>query len=707
MSQNPFLRDIDYYVRELAPFSQYKEQMAFYLHRMTGQPLEDTTAFVQKQAGKDLKDPVIHHFERNDFGDRGTKSQPLSRYIGTICNERQILVPTGTTYLPPDVKLSYISGFITKNKKIRSKAKKEAQAAEAAGNMDLAVFKNNEQVNKKTFNNSCSGAFATKSSVLYNPTGHNTLTSITRTVSSLGNATNEKIISGNRHYHRPDVTLNNLICIAQAINYSEVHEAMTKYDLHYPTVEETIRCIKYSTDLYWNDPKAFQPIQDFVERLLPIERAAVVYSSDLYHLRLLNPEFIRTFLLKLSKKVTDVQNPHPEPTKAIWKFNEQYVGVAHHICMSFTAGKGKDYEEKFSNEEMQVLVATCANIENVILEYRDFIAAFFLTKVLPASTAHIANMRRRAVVLSDTDSTMFSIDEWVIWQFGQICFHEEAMGFAAGVMLFTTQCIAHALATFSANMGVERSKLFLLEMKPEFTFPVFAQTSVAKHYYTCRLVKEGNVFVTPKMEIKGVYLKNSAAPKVLIDASQAEMENILMSVYNGKGISLGGQITRVADIERKIKTGLLNGDMTYYKFSKVKEASAYGRGPTESPYQYHDFWNRTFGLKYGVFEEPPYTVIKLPTTIRSPSKMREWLDSFEDQQLAGYIRAWMAERNKKTIKTFYLSIAYVSANGIPVELQRILDHKKVALDLTTTDRMMLESLGYYSKHKRLLSEMGY
>lgn len=710
MSQNVFLRDVEYYVRELAPMSQYIEQTSFYIHKMTSRPIDECYDYVKSTVKKkfnegSMVDPVIHHFERDENGDRHQTAQRLSKYIGTVCVNGYLLAPTGTVYLPPTIKISYNSGFITKNKKLRSVAKKASQAAEAAGNMDLFIEKNNEQVNKKTFNNSMSGAFATQGSVFFNPTGHNTLTSVTRTVSSLGNATNEKIIAGNRHYHNPDVTLNNIICIAQNADVNEIYEVMTKYNLNYPTVEETLACIKYSSDLYWRDFKAFMKIEEFVEKLSIIERAAVVYSSDLYHLRQLNPEFIDRFVSTVAMKVTDRQ--YDDPISILYKTNEQYVNVAHHICMGFTADKGKDYKTKFSTEELNILAGTCVHIEETIIEYRDFIQAFFLTKVLPASTAHIANMCRRTVVLSDTDSTMFSVDEWVKWKFGEILFTDEAFAYSASIMLFSTQCIAHSLAIFSANMGVEKSKLFLLEMKPEFTFPVFAQTSVAKHYYTCRLAKEGNIYAVPKMEIKGVYLKNSAAPKDLIDASQSHMENLLMSVYTGQKISLLDNVQRVANIERDIWNGVMNADTRFYKLSKIKTPDAYARDETESPYQYHDFWQNTFGPKYGMSEPPPYSTVKIPLTLKSPSVMKRWLDNMEDQELANRIRNWMAQRGKKVMKTFYISINIVQSYGIPPEIQRIIDVKKITLDLTTTDRMILESLGYYPKYDTLVKDCGY
>jgi hypothetical protein len=100
---------------------------------------------------------------------------------------------------------------------------------------------------------------------------------------------------------------------------------------------------------------------------------------------------------------------------------------------------------------------------------------------------------------------MFSTDEWVLWYFGKLDFSQRGFAISGAVMFLSTQCIAHCLAILSGNMGVAEENLYTLSMKPEFVFPVFVQSPVAKHYFTARLVEEGNVYPDIRMEIKGVH----------------------------------------------------------------------------------------------------------------------------------------------------------------------------------------------------------
>lgn len=716
MTENLFLKPPEFYKRNINPLAQYVEQTSFYLSKMTGKPIAECknaiVSGIKDKKFPNQRDPIVTYFERDENQDRSKQQIPLSGYIREVVKNEEILVPTFTTYIPSKIRESLLVKFTDNNVKLRSKAKKAAHIAEADNRKDDFIMLNNEQANRKLYNNSMSGAFAAGGSIVNNPTGHNTLTSTIRIVSSMGNSSNEKIIMGNRHYHSSEVVLNNLISITSSLDKVELQAVIEKYNLKYPSVQDVLKCIRYSTDLYWNDPKAFKKIEDFVNVLDPIERAAFVYIGDLYHLKEFNNDFIRDFLVNLSKKVKKGTYDYLDSMskedliKRIHKFDEQIVNYAHIVCMKELKGFGKDYE-KIVIDDLLTLASTCLNIGNTVIQYKDLISAIFLTNNVPASTAVITTMIRRTVVLSDTDSTMFAVDDWVMWHRGKIVFDDEAYAFAGSIMFIATQCIAHCLAIFSANMGVAKDKLHMLAMKPEFLFPLHCQTSVAKHYYASIAVKEGNVYPKHKVEIKGVGLKNSAKPKDLIKSSQAKMAEIMDIIQSGGKISIVNELIRVSAIENKIKTSLLSGNVEYYNKNKIKEAEAYARGAEDSPYAHYTFWQTVFAPKYGNFEAPPFGAIKVPLTTINPSTLKEWVINIKDPELQARVKAWILSKNRKYIGTMYLSLQYVKSHGIPEELKPIVNFKKIALDLTSQDRMVLESLGYYPKVDWLISELGY
>ena len=707
MSENAFLQPREFYGREINPIGQYVEQMSHMLAASNNCSVEEAKAFLvngirSKQI--EIKDPVVDYFGRDQNLDRTTEQLTLSHYIKDTLQKKEILTPTFTTYCHPDEERSLISEFIGENVKRRAAAKKAEHTAETAGNHELAFSKGIEQANKKENNNSMSGAFATDSSIFENETGHNTLTSITRSMASVGNALNERMIGGNRHYRNRDAVYNNIAAIITTMDNKSLVEAMKKFNLVYPKAEQLLEILRESMRYYIFDRKVYEELGEFLQKLTPLQRAAVAYNQDFLSLRKLNPESVRKMIDQFSH--ID-RSPHPlDPVTELKKRNALTINYAHQVLIEEVKGMGVDHS-KMPLEVANVVANVCKNIDDTVDYYRPLIKAFFLTKTVPNSTAYIKDMMRNTVVLSDTDSTMFSIDEWVVWYFGKLEFSQHAYGVAGAVMYISTQCIAHCLAILSGNMGVADENLFTLAMKPEFVFPVFVQSPVAKHYFTARLVKEGSVLKDIAMEIKGVHNKNSALPTTIVEPSQKRMENIIRSVMAGKQLSIRDNIKESADVERMILNSLKNSETEYLKRSNIKEASAYGEGPKKSNFQHHTLWDQVFAPKYGKIPPPPYDTVKIPSTLVNPSSFRKWLENMEDRDLAERMKAWALDHNKVQLPTFYLSIDYVQGSDIPKEIMEVMDYRKIILDLTNINRMMLSSLGWPCRENMMLVEMNY
>lgn len=706
MSQeNIFLKSKECYTRNINPITHYIQQTALYISKMTGDNFNDCFDHIKTKIRtrqyKGMRDPKVIHYERNRFGDRDELDVPLSNYISNAVKSGLVLAPTFTCYGNPNLTKSLLSGFVQQNKKDRSKAKKEAQIAKAAGNTVRYIMKNNEQNNKKTYNNSLSGAFGTSSSILYNPTAHSTLTSTIRSVSSLGNASNERVIMGNRHYYSPDIVLFNLICCCREVDMEEISTIVEKYNLKYPTVDDVIDCIEYSAQFYWTDNNAMQNLRTYIEKMAPVERAAFLYVGDLYHIRKLNEGFIRTFLESVSQKITkDVDDPFA----IISQVGEDIMNYVHQICFNDVRGLGKDYKKMQELGILNTLASTALNTYNVLNQYKDFIRAFFLTRMIPASHAYIPNMMRRSVVLSDTDSTCFSVDDWAIWYFGKFEVSEKAYGICGAVALIATQAVSHLLALLSANVGVSEDHLHSLAMKNEYLWPVHMPTNVAKHYGAWTVMQEGNVFKEPELEIKGVHLKNSAAPPELIEKAHAMITDILTTVNDNKPLSLMKYMREIADIEQEITASISSGDVKYFKRSKIKEAESYSKNEEESPYQHYTLWREVFQHKYGVIDPPPFGVIVIPVDLPNKTSLKTWTDSIEDKTLATNLISWLNKQNKTSMNTFYIAISYVQGYGIPEEIARITNVRKIVLDLTLVFRIILEALGFFVKKDWLVSD---
>lgn len=698
MQTQHFLREQSYYQRDMDPLSQYIQQATVYLSKMTGDTPEQCLSYLKNTLRP--KDPQVKYFHRPDGADREVDFTPLSTYISSLVKDQLILAPTFTCYKNHATLPSKLVGFVSNNKTIRSKAKKSAFKAKAGGNLEAFMMDNNKQNNMKTYNNSMSGAFGSAGSVLHNPTAHNTLTSTIRSVSSFGNASNERVVMGNRHYYSEDIVITNLNAYCTLIDRDEISHALAKYNLAIPSIVDVMATIKYSTDFYFQCPKALTRIRTYVEKMDDIERAAFCYIGDLYHIRVFNDQFMRDFISALSQKITGYI---PDALEHIHSIDEQILNYAHQIGYFDLRGRGKDYPN-MPYETVCMLVLTSRHIEETLDRYQGFITAFFLTKMIPASHAYIRSMIRRSVVLSDTDSTCFSTDDWMQWYMGRIHFSDETFAVCGAVAYIANQTVMHLLALLSANIGTSPDMLHSLAMKNEFLWTLHMPTNVAKHYAAWTVVQEGNVFKEPSLEIKGVHLKNSAAPPDLMSKANTLITDILSTTTNNQSLSLKEIIDRVLAIETDVSDSLRAGHAKYLKRSKIKDASAYSLDATQSPYQHYQLWLDAYQYAYGPISPPPYGTLIVPTILVNKTLMNNWVSTLANKDMAKGLSDWIVAKKKNEYSTIYLPQEYVDVHGVPPEIRAIMDIRKITLDLTLVYRLILDSLGFFSKPDLLLSE---
>lgn len=686
-----FYKEKEEYKNQLNPVEAYVRQLGTYISVERQIPLNEAIEAARRVLKSNFKDKPVKYFVRAENGDRDVDDTTLLKYISDNIASKNILVPTFTSYMNRSEKKSILSEFIFENVKKRGIAKKIGQKAKAEGNLELADAKNNEQNMMKIYNNSMSGAFAQAACVLHNPTAHSTLTSITRTITGLSNSSNEKLISGNRYYPRGIDVINNIVYIVTYTDLDFIKTVVDKYNLNIPTVEETIRVLRRSSDLYFMDTKFYvEKIVPFLTKLDKYYLAAICYAGDLYTLRSFNDIFIRGILSSLIQPIeTDTLVEIPE----LYKVNENILNFVHHIFYSQIRGLGKDYT-KMDSKLVSSIYATSKHIESVLLSYKDFFNCFFMTEIMPSNSHRLKNMRRRTVVLSDTDSTCFTLDEWAIWyNNGDFIINKDTIALTGCVAYIAAQVIINQLAILSKCMNISTDLLNTLAMKNEYLWLAHTPAEVSKHYFAYTVIQEGNVFKEADLEIKGVHLKNSSVPKLVIDDSRDLMKNILSSVANNLKLKLNDIIARVTTLEESIIASVYAGELTYLKKSKIKNKEAYANDETKSPYQRHTFWIDIFSKTYGDIQDPPYDVIKIPTTVKTRVMLNNWIDGIEDINIKERLSVWLLKYNKTNLPTVYLNEVYVRSNGIPKELMSIIDIKRVVLDVTLQHRVILETLG--------------
>lgn len=702
-----FKREQNEYNIHLHPVKEYIKQGATYLNKINNTPYHEGVNTIKQLLKKyPIKNPTVKFNHRQENGDVIKDSDSLTNYISSTMEKGEVIVPSFTTYIHPSIRKSLHADFLSINISKRKFHKKESFRQEQSGEMAKATYHEVMQKTLKIANNSLSGAYATKSTVLFNPSAHYTLTSITRCVASIGNSVTESVIAGNKHFRTPATVINYITALLTNVHSLTVETAIKLFDLHIPTVQEVMENIIYSSKDYWTDSEQENVIYTYLTKLTGTERAIVLYSNDLWSMKKYNDSTIRKMIELLSKRITfgstnNLRDLNTAP--------EGVVNLAHIICMEDIRGKNTEYDKmaKTDVELLNILASTTKHLSLTLMHYKPLFKAFFGSDVMPTSIAYIREMLRDVIVLSDTDSTCASYDAWTEWYFGKHQFDSEALAVSGAVMTINTQIMDHMLKLFARNMNVDVKLVELLKMKNEFGWSIFTSANMNKHYFARTDIKEGNIFMEAKLELKGVHLIASAIDQALVKEAHDLLKEINTSIGNGVKLKLYDIVCKVANLERVIIDKVVKGDVSVFKNEQIKTEAAYKNEADKSPYLHHLLWTSVFSDKYGHPGEPTYSVISVPLVVDKPAALKLFLSEIKDPLIRERWIAFMDKYSKETIGTFRPPLSIVGNVGLPEEVLSIIDTRKVVLNNMNIFYIILEAIGFYRKPSFLVSEMGY
>lgn len=713
-----FVRPTETYTRKVNLKRTYLEDASLYLSKMRSIPLDEARAFVLSQVGKGkphaLHDPETMVLVRQPNGDREQKTMSFSEFLSSVYRGKQALSPSMTAYLPPEQKKSLLAVYIDKNLERRKKAKAEMFAAKMAGDEVQARIGNSKQTTFKIKNNSLSGAHSSPYTILWNKSSHSTLTSGCRVATSYGNTNNEKFLMGNRHYWCPDIARNNIISIVNHSDYDAIKVVMKTFGLRPPTLEEMETALHRCCDFYWRDTKEFAKLMQLISKLDDLERSAFLYTSDLYHLKVCNPEFVREFLRRLS---THDLLPLPVDVSKEWigKMDSNLEAFVFMLCSKELAGGTlKDANGDKSNIPLSVarpeaygrIGATAKSVIETLNHYESFIKCFWVTENLPASIFKTPEIVRRCAITSDTDSTIFTVQHWTTWYRGQLDFTKESEDIATVMFYLAGQLIRHILSTTSGAMGVSQQYVKKLSMKNEYYFPVFGLTSRAKHYYAYRAAQEGNVLKELELEIKGVALRNSNVPPEITEKAHNLIKYVMDQVRAGKQIKTLQILRYVAKIEQGIHQGVLDGSYSLLSKMQIKGPEAY-KNPESSNYLHYDLWESVFAETYGHAPTPPYVAVKVPVNLERKKDVQAWYDKIGGSPITDRLKVWLEAHGKSTMAVMMLPEQVLAMTGIPREVIEAVDIRPLIIQTVESFYLILESLGIYLKNRdqtRLVSD---
>lgn len=684
-SVNPFLKEPEEYSRDFDILANYQRTSVQHLIATHGATQEEAVAFLIENM--DVNDPEMRVFRRLPEGDRHKRKVTFLKYISWVIENEHTLAPNLIAYANSDLCESTLANYVLGKLNKRTAIKKTGQEAEMRGDMDIADFCQLDQANCKFFNNSISGATGSPHNALYYVTEHTTLTSTCRSCTSFANAVNEKLLSSNRHYYTEEVCLQNIADVTSRAPYELIQSTMLKYNLAFPTADYAAEICVKNLKKYVISLNDYKLVRKAINGLTPIQLAAFVYIGDMNALRELNDEPIRKFYKDFMYRPIEGVD---EPDKWVKSAMDDTRALAGVLNADYLTGRSVKQLKEDDPQMYSVYAAHLKSLSEVFIRHQDLIHAFLCTQIMPANLHSVPTIRRETVVASDTDSSIFTTQNFVEWFTGSMDFTDTGINVSAVTAFICSQATANAMLQLSTSLGVRKDQIYRLNMKSEFDMRVFITTTRTKHYMALIKAKEGNVFKKTKLDVKGVALKSSKLPKEVRDASDAWYRELMERIMGNIRLTPQQVMSLPAYVEHTILDRLESGDPTFYRNAKVKPKDGYAN-PMSSDYLYYEMWNDVFAQDLGEIDAPPMFGKKVSVKL-DKNNMDAWLETLP-APMAARFREWVLKTGKVKYAQIIVPTNACKDGKIPEIFRSIVDRPKLLQGLTEQFYILLECFG--------------
>ena len=587
----------------------YRAQIATYLARtynLTPEKVDKISMEICKSCYKPLT--AIIEDNRVD-GNPEVKAVDLATFFDSHVED--LMSPSGSIYIQHEKRLAHTIEMILDLKADRSRHKKAQFKAEAEGNDTEKMKHYYAQTLIKIKMNSLPGNYGSAYSVFYDKGNYNAITSAGRTLIAYAYAEIEAVLGGNFAFFSQEELMQHIIAhLTRGIDHEKVRKVMKNHDLKWVT----------GTDLYnfyvdilktYNTYENFFMIADIISKMSQEEVQYFWYFQNFRHILMDNEQHFKPWfedLFNIDKvKMDDTVSPDE-----LFKLDGALVifcNVAFHKYVDPDDPEIQVYDlPKVRPDLAKKFVCITKYVENKLKDVDDIFDLFIYTPINRTDVYHRKFMRRNSAVISDTDSVIFTVKDWVKWYTGDVYdISDKAYHIACCMIYWIQNAVAHTLYLYSVAHGAKGPYTKTMMMKNEFLYPVMILADVKKHYAGIVTVQEGTILPKASIDIKGVQFKGSDICKEATKFAEKfiEKDNLLDSYKQGR-VNGHELIDKVRRFEQKIHDDIKAGSTVWFKSQSIRPKEEYTK-PMSSPWFYYLAWSEIFADKYGEIVVPSKT----------------------------------------------------------------------------------------------------
>lgn len=483
----------------------------------------------------------------------------LTEMCNWIQKRNPVVSGNATFYMQPSEMLSPTSNMLRSLKKGRKRVKGEMHKLKPGS--DEYAMKDLEQQNIKVVMNAEYGGSGAPTAAFYTKYSPAATTLMAQSIITTMAAFFESYVGDNQKF------FNNNECFDWLNRVCLKNEKIPKW-VKQPTADMVYRRI--ATHFYTLDQRVLKPLKDYINNRTDEQLVYLYYANNF-------KDFIRDhhrMQVLLNNILTKLPNYEVAIDQVPDKFKSQfpYQGDGKHIM---------DYNKWISKVMFLNPYDIPDTIKDEMEEFITWMTQFiYVEYITPDSIVKLNNHKRNTVLLVDTDSNMINSNIFVSFVLNDILpgqtfnrkklYNEMILVNVLAASL--DRSVARILDYYGRCHNMDEDSRAELTMKNEFMFRRFFLMRTKKRYAASIVLREGNIIIPFKPEIKGVdFIKAGVAAEVEERFKSMLQNHILYS----DDLELHEMMTDIKQFERDIFDDLKRGGVTYLKQQQFKAAGGY------------------------------------------------------------------------------------------------------------------------------------
>lgn len=679
--------------------TSYIDLQKTFLMRMNGFSEAEAERHIKEISHGRYKPKTVIHVKQVRYGQTEIVAEELGMFHEH--HRSSIISPSGSLYKPHTEQIGVVTQLTNDLKTNRGKHKKAMLKAKAVGDEATEAVHYSAQTTIKITMNSLPGGMGSPYNAFYDKGNYNAITSSARALIAQAYTTAETTLGGNFAWFSEDELINHIIIhLTDGIDVKKINRLMNQHHLQWISKEQLMEFYHHEYNKYHLNEK-LEVVEKLVGTMCPEEVAFFWYFQNLRHLVWGN-EIFKTWIDDMFD-LTKIELDEDAVPNDLFEIDKDLVSV---ISVGFNdVFKTEDdlqvYDFPTKRPDLaKKFVSIGKYVQRMFDGVQELFDTFIYTNLNTPRIDLKKNMNRNTVILSDTDSVIFTAKDWVEWYTGDYFkLTAKTYQISSVAIYWLTKAITHCLKKYSIAHGATGKFIYVMEMKNEFLYPTMIIYDIKKTYAGQVKVQEGVILPELQTDIKGVQLRGSDVCNTSLKFIESFLVDDILGKSFGK-ISAAPLIAKVVAFEQRIRKSVQDGETEFLKQLSVKMEKDYAN-PLSSNYYYYLAWQEIFAPDYGDIQVPTKTPIAFLLPVSS-----QYLNYLMDTNKKIYKRAneFMAKYKRHPASIcINPQIDRMPKELIPlIDIKSVIHHNIKALYLTL--KQLGIAVGFEDK-KLLLSDV--